>query len=339
MRPWVELRGTLAAGVVLIAILVLLALLAPWIAEDPNQQIDPANSALRRPLTRLELVRVDDSELAEIHAAEEVRVADDRVTVVRRRDTRTYDRSAVELLGGQRHLLGTDRLGRDLWARVVWGARTSLLIGAAAALVALTVGLLVGAVAALGGSLVDQALMRAVDAFLAFPQLLLVLLLGLLFPAGPLTLVLIVGGTSWMGLSRLVRAELLSLRSRPFVEAARGLGLPPLRVFARHLLPNGLTPVLVATSLLVGDAILIESTISFLGLGTLGDAPSWGRMIADGRNELRTAWWISTWPGIALVLVVVGFNLTADGLRDALDPRFRHGVRRGVLGGAGGSRS
>jgi len=166
--------------------------------------------------------------------------------------------------------------------------------------------------------------MRAVDAALALPRLFLILALVALLHPGLVAIVLILGGTSWMQISRLVRAEILSLKERDFVVAARAIGQTPLRILTRHLLPNALTPVLVQVGLLVGDVILAESTLSFLGLGVPPPVPSWGNLIADGSDRLLQAWWLATFPGLAIVLTVVAFNLLADGLRDALDP---HRVR------------
>ena len=221
----------------------------------------------------------------------------------------------------RRFLLGTDGYGRDILSRMIYGARISLLVGSLSVALALTLGLAIGAAAATGPRWLDSVLMRGVDAFLAFPRLFLVLTLTVLLPPSTALVVVVLGMTSWMGLCRLVRAEILGLRERQFILAARSLGLHPLRILWRHLLPNALTPVLVQASLLIGDVILVESSLSFLGLGIQPPTASWGNMVADGRDVLVTAWWVSTFPGLAIVLAVLAFNLLGDRVRDLLDPR------------------
>jgi peptide/nickel transport system permease protein len=230
------------------------------------------------------------------------------------------------------HPLGTDDLGQDLLARMLYGGRISLAVGVAAMLIAITVGTAVGAVAGQAGGTVDNALMRVTDLFLALPVLPLLLLIVYLFrdalrkALGPeagvfILIVAVIGGLRWMPVARLVRAQFLSLREKEFVEAARSLGARPLRQMVRHILPNALGPVIVAGSLDVAAAILTESTLSFLGLGFPPDIPTWGRILFDAKDNLDFAPHWAIFPGTAIFLTVLSINYLGDGLRDALDPR------------------
>jgi peptide/nickel transport system permease protein len=218
--------------------------------------------------------------------------------------------------------LGSDRLGRDVLSRLLYGARISLAVGVLALALALTLGIAVGGIAGAAGGVIDLVLMRAVDAMLAFPALLLALVAAALFRSSLVTLVLILGGTAWMSVARLVRGEVLAVKERDFVLAARAAGQRPLAILWRHLLPNSMTPVAVDASLRIGDLILVEAALSFLGLGVQPPTPSWGSMIADGRDALGSAWWAAVFPGVAIALAVVAFNLLGDGLRDRQDPRL-----------------
>ena len=220
------------------------------------------------------------------------------------------------------HLLGTDQLNRDILARVVSGGRISLSVAGLAVLVSLTLGCAVGLVAGYAGGWVDGALMRTVDAALAIPRLFVLLLLLVVWERIPLwALIVVLGTTGWFATSRLVRGEVLRLRGEPFVVAATGLGAGAWRTIARHLLPNAAGPVLVAATLGVGDVILLEAGLSFLGLGIQPPTPSWGGMVLDARPFLVSAPWTALFPGAAIVATVLAVNLLGDALQAALDPR------------------
>lgn len=312
-------------GLALVALLVVAALGAPWLAPySPERQPDPAAARYRPPGTALPAIELANGRWL---FADQIRRTPDGLEIERLGRTETLDAAEVanltpEGVADRRvFLLGSDAFGRDILSRILYGARVSLLVAVLSLTLALTVGLLVGAAAGTGKPWLDATLMRGVDALLAFPWLFLALALTALLRPSTTLVVLILGGTSWMGVSRLVRAELLSLARREFVLAARSSGVRPWRILLRHLLPNALTPMLVQASLLVGQLILVESALSFLGLGVQPPTPSWGNMVADGRDVLVTAWWVSTFPGLAIVLTVLAFNLIGDALRDRLDPR------------------
>lgn len=219
-------------------------------------------------------------------------------------------------------LLGTDLYSRDVWSRLAYGARISLGIGALAMLVAVTTGVVVGGVAGYFRRWIDTALMRLVDVGLAMPRIFILLMAVALWEHLPLVvLVLLIGLTGWFGTSRLVRAEVLSLREREFIAAARALGAEPGRVIFRHVLPNAAAPVIVSAALGIGNVMLLEAGLSFLGLGVPSPIPSWGNMIADAWPKMTVAWWGATFPGLAISLVVMALNAVGDALRDALDPR------------------
>lgn len=218
------------------------------------------------------------------------------------------------------HLLGTDRFGRDVWARLAYGARVSLGVGTLAVLVSLLVGVAIGAAAGFWRGWAGTLLLGLTDFALALPRVVLLLLLASLWQPSAGLVILVLGLTGWMTIARLVHGEVRALSVRPFVESAVGLGASDLRVLVRHILPNAMTPVIVAAALGLGNAIMLEAGLSFLGLGVQPPTPSWGNLIASGRDTLVNAPWVAAAPGVALALVVVGATLLGDAVRDRLDP-------------------
>ena len=221
------------------------------------------------------------------------------------------------------HPLGTDRFARDVLSRLLYGARVSLAIGFVAVGISVSIGTVLGAVAGYLGGVVDMVVMRFVDMVMAFPRVVLLIFISAQLQPSIFLIAVILGLTQWPGTARLVRGEALSLRERGFIQAAKALGYSSTRIIARHLVPNTLGPIIVAATLGIGNTIVLEAGLSFLGLGVQPPTPSWGTMVADGRGALLDAWWIATFPGLAIVLTVLAFNLVGDGLRDATDPRLR----------------
>jgi peptide/nickel transport system permease protein len=219
------------------------------------------------------------------------------------------------------HWLGTDEYGRDVYSRMLYGARVSLWVGFVSVGIAVTIGLFLGLVAGWFRGLIDECIMRFVDVMLCFPSFFLILAVIAFLEPSLFNIMAVIGLTSWMGVARLVRAETLSLREREFIQAARLAGAGTARILIRHILPNAAAPVLVSATLGVAGAILLESGLSFLGIGVQYPYPSWGNILIEGKQTLGVAWWLSVYPGLAILFIVLGYNLLGEGLRDALDPR------------------
>ncbi len=228
---------------------------------------------------------------------------------------------AILLEPSAQHWMGTDGLGRDVLSRMLYGGRISLLVGLVAVGISTAIGILLGALAGYYRGWVDTLIMRLVDVMLSIPSFFLILAVIAFLTPSIYNVMIVIGLTSWMGVTRLVRAEFLSLSSREFVQAARALGAKDARLIFTHLLPNSLTPIIVSSVLGVAGAVLLESGLSFLGLGVQAPQASWGNILSDGKNYIQFAWWLSLFPGLAILMTVLGYNLLGEGLRDALDPR------------------
>ncbi|MGE5800253.1 MAG: ABC transporter permease, partial [Syntrophaceae bacterium] len=221
------------------------------------------------------------------------------------------------------HPLGTDELGRDVLARMVYGAKISLKVGFVAVGIATAIGLLIGLTAGFYGGWIDAILMRFVDIMLCFPTFFLILAVIAFLEPSIWNIMIIIGVTGWMGITRLVRADFISLKERDFVQAARVIGASDARIIFIHVLPNCMASVLVAATLGVAGAILTESALSFLGIGVQPPTPSWGNILTAGKDNIDIAWWLSLYPGLAILVTVLGYNMLGEGIRDSLDPRLR----------------
>ncbi len=235
----------------------------------------------------------------------------------------TIDIKNILVGPGFSHWLGTDDLGRDVLSRMLWGGRISLQVGFVAVGIATLIGILLGSLAGFYGGWIDSLIMRAVDIMLSIPTIFLILAVIAILEPSIINIMIIIGLTSWMEPARLIRAEFITLKEREFVIAAHAIGARDSRIIIKHVLPNGLSPILVSATMGIGGAILVESALSFLGLGVQPPTPSWGSLLSAGKDNIEIAWWLSAFPGLAILITVLGYNLLGEGIRDALDPRQR----------------
>jgi len=242
---------------------------------------------------------------------------------IRPYDYRDQNLREVLLPPSPEHLMGTDSLGRDVFSRMIRGTHISLMVGFVAVGIATIVGIFLGSISGYYGGWLDRLIMRFVDVMLSFPSFFLILAVIALLEPSIWNIMVVIGLTSWMSVARLVRAEFLSLRERDYVVAAKALGAGDMRVIFMHILPNALAPVVVSFVLGVAAAILLESALSFLGIGVQPPEPSWGNILTEGKDNITFAWWLSLFPGLAILVTVLGYNLLGEGFRDAMDPRLR----------------
>jgi peptide/nickel transport system permease protein len=243
--------------------------------------------------------------------------------VIATHDPAAIDAKAVLTPPSRDHLFGTDTLGRDIFSRIVYGARISLAIGFIAVGIAVLIGTFFGAIAGYYGGRVDSVIMRFVDIMLCFPTFFLILAVIAFLEPSIFNIMFIIGATGWMGVARLIRAEVLTLKERDYIAASKVMGAGDAWIIVRHLIPNAIGPVLVSATLGIGGAILVESSLSFLGIGVQPPTPSWGNILMDGKSTLGIAWWLTIFPGLFIFFTVLAYNLLGEGLRDILEPRLR----------------
>jgi peptide/nickel transport system permease protein len=324
-RPLPRLPRTLRYAMIVLSCVALLGLGAPLLAPyDPNEQLDVVGGQKKPPLSRLAAVKTTEGRWLLV---EEARWRPEGLEVEHNGQIKVLPAESIvnrkgESVGEQRFFLfGSDQFSRDLFSRWLYATRISLAIATLSILLALGFGLLIGTLAALGPRWLDALAMRLADVFLAFPWLILLLAIAAFLPTNSTVLIIVLACTTWMGVARLVRSELLVLKQKEFVLVASGFGWSKAKILRHHLLPNILTPISVDTTLRAGQVILAEAALSFLGFGIQAPEPSWGNMIAEGRFFFAGGWWIAFFPALALTLTSMALQFGADGLRDWLDPR------------------